>query len=360
MANARNSGSKPPRDPRGHSLRVYADVYDSPAFKCLSPHDVMAYLALLRELKGFNNGDMSLPLSRAKSCGISHHLTLARSLRALCAVGLIAVTRKGGCTKGGQRLASLYRLTDRECYEIPAKHLTAMKDTNEWKAVTSIEHGQRLIAAAEEAVKATHEKKALGHGVTVTRTPRDVVSPKTRTPRDTWPERPGHGVTMAEKAANPSPARVSACFSPSPEKASHRTPHVPPIYIAIPSGEMSTTQDHGDDDVDAEPSDGISPEAISSLSELWAKVGCRSMWTAPTDAERERLHQLAKDRATKASQTTTERMQAARDAESHAKARHVRKAPPMACVRAGAVHVDHDGLTRERDEFSHDTTAWND
>ena len=86
------------KDPRGHSLRVYSDVYDSAAFAALSPHDVLAYLALLRELKGYNNGDLSLPLSRAKKCGIGHHLTLARSLRALCAVGLIAVTRKGGCT----------------------------------------------------------------------------------------------------------------------------------------------------------------------------------------------------------------------------------------------------------------------
>ena len=171
------SKQKSPRDPRGHSLRVYADIYDSPAFKCLSPCDVMAYLALLRELKGYNNGDLSLPLSRSKSCGISHHLTLARSLRALCAVGLIAVTRKGGSTKGGQRLANLYRVTDRECFDIPSKHLAAIKATNEWKTVTSIEKGHDLIATAEVAAKATHEKKALGHGVTVTTTPRDVVSP---------------------------------------------------------------------------------------------------------------------------------------------------------------------------------------
>ena len=36
-------------------------------------------LALLRELKGYNNGDLSLPLTRAKKCGIGHHMTLARS-----------------------------------------------------------------------------------------------------------------------------------------------------------------------------------------------------------------------------------------------------------------------------------------
>ena len=34
------------RDPRGHSLRIYSEVFDSPAFRALSAHDVMAYLAL--------------------------------------------------------------------------------------------------------------------------------------------------------------------------------------------------------------------------------------------------------------------------------------------------------------------------
>ena len=147
------------RDPRGHSLRIYSNVLDSPAFSALSPHDVLAYLALLRELKGYNNGDLSLPLTRAKKCGINHHLTLARSLRALCAVGLVAVTRKGGCTKGGQRLPNLYRMTDRECYAIPAKFLEAKKETHEWKHVLSVQQGYDLIHAAELMAKVVQGKK---------------------------------------------------------------------------------------------------------------------------------------------------------------------------------------------------------
>ena len=234
------------KDPRGHSLRVYSDVFDSAAFAALSPHDVLAYLALLRELKGYNNGDLSLPLTRAKKCGIGHHMTLARSLRALCAVGLIAVTRKGGCTKGGQRLPNLYRLTDRECYAIPAKHLEAMKETNEWKRVATAQQGKDLIAAAESSVKASPEKlKSLGHGVTHTTSPRDLVGAKIRTPRDTWIEGLGHGVTMAKKAANPATMRVPAEFSPSPKKASHRTPRVSPLYIATPTGQTACIDGHG-------------------------------------------------------------------------------------------------------------------
>jgi hypothetical protein len=239
---------KPQRDPRGHSLRIYSDVYDSPAFVVLSPHDVLAYLAMLRELKGYNNGDLSLPLSRAKKCGISHHLTLARSLRALCAVGLVAVTRKGGCTKGGQRLPNLYRMTDRECYAIPAKHLEAMPESNEWKRVTSVKLGLELIAASEAAIKTKtglKEKKALGHGVTATMSPRVLVKAKTRTPRDTWNAGLGHAVTMAEKAANPEPMRATAEFFVSGEKAGHGTPHIPPLYLYQSKGQTDCIHGHG-------------------------------------------------------------------------------------------------------------------
>jgi hypothetical protein len=168
--------SKPPRDPRGHNLRIYDDVFDSAAYASLSPHDVLAYLALLRQLLGHNNGDLSLPLSKSKKYGVKHHLTLARSLRALCAVGLIAMTRKGGATKGGQRLATLYRITDRECFEIPKKDLQAMKATNEWKKVCSAEQGEVMIQAYEQANSRASKLKHVGHAVMRTTTPADSFS----------------------------------------------------------------------------------------------------------------------------------------------------------------------------------------
>lgn len=79
------------------------------------------------------------------------------------------------------------------------------------------------------------------------------------------------------------------------------------------------------------------PEAIETLAELWIKVGCQSNWMTPTKAER---------------------MRRARDAQQRAIDRHHTK--HAATAPAGAVHVDHDGLTRVRDEFAHDTAAWND
>ena len=217
-------------DPRGHSLRVYSDVYDSPAFKALSAHDVMAYLALLRELKGFNNGNLSLPLTRAKTCGISHPKTLARSLRAICAVGLVAVSRRGGCTKGGQRLPNLFRMTDRDCFAIPAKHLEAMPATNEWKRVASVEHGHKLIEDAESAALGNPAKlKTQGHAVTATGSPDALVSPEIVARREPWTNGPGHAVNMAENDANPMSARVSGQFQASTGTLIRPTPSSPMV-----------------------------------------------------------------------------------------------------------------------------------
>lgn len=240
------SKPKPQSDPRGHSVRVYDDIYDSPAFRALSPHDVLAYLALLRELKGYNNGDLSLPLTRSRKCGINHPKTLARSLRALCAVGLVAITRKGGCDKGGERLPNLYRMTDRDCYSIPAKFLEALPATNEWKRVTCIEQAHKLIQEAEAAaIAAHHEKKHPGHGVTDTSSPGALVTPNTRAPCDPRKDGPGHGVNMAEMAGNPMLARVSAGFSLGSEKVGRRAPHSTPLYLYQPRGQTACIHEHG-------------------------------------------------------------------------------------------------------------------
>lgn len=274
------------RDPRGHSLRIYDDVYDSAAYAALSPHDVLTYLALLRELRQYNNGDLSLPQTRAKKCGIKHHVTLARCLRALCAVGLIAVTRKGGCNKDGERLPNLFRVTDRECLDIPGKFISAMPVTNEWRRVTSVAHGKQLIAEAEakaareaepvsNAIKAGLERgkktKALGYTVTVTRTPRDMKSATTRTPRDIDGSQPGHRVTMVEKAENSITTGVCARFDPSEKNEGHRTPCVPPIH----SCQTSASFDHSFDLNKTRQLD------IETLTDLWASTGCRSNWTHP-------------------------------------------------------------------------------
>jgi hypothetical protein len=74
--------------------------------------------------------------------------------------------------------------------------------------------------------------------------------------------------------------------------------------------------------------------AVTSLGKLWDTVGRRSQWTAP--------HQ--------------DRLRVARAAQQQAIARHSHNLPKQ--IPAPAVRIGDDGLTRERDEYSHDLSAW--
>jgi hypothetical protein len=224
-------------DPMGHHIRLYSQIYDSPAYKALSPTDVMAYLALRRDLKSTNNGDLSLTLTKSKERGICHHITLARSLRALCAVGLIYQTRKGGATRGGQRLPSLYAVTDVDVFALPKKHIEAQKASNAWRKVTSAEEGRAMIAKAEINAKKISEKlKNQGHEMTMTTTSDDALTPNIGTPIDIWTDPSRHSVTYGENAGNRANMRAPECFSSEGEFVTHRTPDVSPIHIATPSG----------------------------------------------------------------------------------------------------------------------------
>ncbi len=73
-------------------------------------------------------------------------------------------------------------------------------------------------------------------------------------------------------------------------------------------------------------------KAIGSLSELWAVVGNRSRWTAPK-AERLRVAKAAMQSAMKRYQSPKQ-------------------------TRSPVTRIDEDGLTRERDEYTHDLSAW--
>ena len=72
--------------------------------------------------------------------------------------------------------------------------------------------------------------------------------------------------------------------------------------------------------------------AIGSLPELWALVGNRSRWIAPK-AERLRVAKAAIQPAMKRCQSPKQ-------------------------TRLPVVRIDGDGLTRERDEYTHDLSAW--
>ena len=80
-------------------------------------------------------------------------------------------------------------------------------------------------------------------------------------------------------------------------------------------------------------------EAITTLVELWERVGLRSLWKTPP-----------------APAVPHTRMAVAKAAQQAALAKPCRQrqrvsAGPVVCV-------GDDGLTRERDEHCHDLTAW--
>jgi hypothetical protein len=191
--------SKAPKDPRGGHSRLYWDMLDSPAWNTLTATDQRAYIALRRQLGKTNNGDLSLPLSRARHSGITSPATLAKALRALSAVGLIAVTRRGGCTRGGQRLPTLYRFTCEQNYAMPGKLIEANPATDEWRRIESIAQGRAIIRKREADAQADAQKKTLVQKLNGTGSKNEAVKPITATNLEPWQSGPlqivTHGTT---------------------------------------------------------------------------------------------------------------------------------------------------------------------
>ena len=184
---------------------MYWDLIDSNAWRCLSATDQRAYFALQRQLRSTNNGDLSLPLSVARQHGIASPATLAKSLRALLAVGLLAVTRKGGCARGGQRLPTLYRFTDREAYANPMKHIESAKPTNEWKSVSTLGRGRDAIRHAEAEAEKTQLQR-----LAVTASKIEVVGRLTASINEVWTPSPTSNIESGQKQKNGRKPNTSA------------------------------------------------------------------------------------------------------------------------------------------------------
>lgn len=140
------------KDLRGAHARIYESIFFSYAFQALSSSSRLLYLNMRISLKGHNNGDLSATLSTMKHRGIQSSATLAKGLRELETVGLIAKTVQGGITFGGKH-CSLYRFTDEACLSFPAKGVTATKPTNDWERWGSLAEAKRAISEAHRLAK---------------------------------------------------------------------------------------------------------------------------------------------------------------------------------------------------------------
>ncbi len=81
------------RQDRGRFVALPIAVLESPDFLELSHTARTALIALLAKYNGRNNGDLSLPFSRATLWGINSKTTLAKALKELIDKGLICRSR---------------------------------------------------------------------------------------------------------------------------------------------------------------------------------------------------------------------------------------------------------------------------
>ena len=139
-------------DPRGGHIRLYWDVTDSMAWRALSWAEKGLYLAMRRKLYSTNNGNIEATLTTLRHAGVTSPTSLAKGLRALQAVGLIAKTRQGGIAFG-TKVCSLYRFTDEQVYEQTKVGIKPCKVTNEWQQFKTLAEARAALKAAHAAAK---------------------------------------------------------------------------------------------------------------------------------------------------------------------------------------------------------------
>jgi hypothetical protein len=147
------------RDPRGVHVRLYWSILDSPAWRALSFSQRALYVSCRRRLTSNNNGNLHFTLANLRDDGFTSSSTLAGGLRALIAVGLIAVTREGGRVARGQTIPVLYRFTDEDSHEWAKLEIPSYRATNEWQRFQTVEQVSAAIAKAEDVSKASHAKR---------------------------------------------------------------------------------------------------------------------------------------------------------------------------------------------------------
>ncbi|MDY7576185.1 hypothetical protein [Actimicrobium sp. CCI2.3] len=147
------ASSKKGKDPRGGHVRLYWHVIDSNAWKALGYVEMSVWIAMRRQLTGSNNGNIDATLSTLRHHGFKSPTTIAKSVRALLAAGLIAWTRKtGGLTHQGKECC-LYRFTDEASYSFPNKGVSASKATHDYQRFRTVAHATAEIDQAHTDAK---------------------------------------------------------------------------------------------------------------------------------------------------------------------------------------------------------------
>ena len=160
---------------------MYWALLDSPAWFALNFSQRALYVACRRKLTSNANGNLAFTLAGLAEQGFTaSSSTLAGGLRALQAVGVIAVTREGGKVNRGQATPTLYRFTDEPCHEWRKFDIPMMKATNEWQQFVTRVAATAAIDTAEikartifATVKAEREKRDAQKNLPIRKSKRD-------------------------------------------------------------------------------------------------------------------------------------------------------------------------------------------
>ena len=142
-------------------MRLYWSLLDSLAWRALSYSSQSVYIAMRRRLQSTNNGNISAALGDMKHFGITTSATLAKALRELQTVGLIAVTRQGGIAYGRQ-VCSLYRFTDEAVFEHAKLGVKACQVTDDWMRFEKLSEVKTAIKQAHADAKRQPGKNKSG------------------------------------------------------------------------------------------------------------------------------------------------------------------------------------------------------
>lgn len=134
-------------------IRVNLALLNSPAFIALDWTARALFFDMRARLRGTNNGNISAALSELVHRGWRSPATLAKSLRQLEAVGLIAKTRQTVGVHHGSKFCNLYRFTDVDSFEFPKQQVQAVRASHDYKQFTALGDAQRAIKTASPPQK---------------------------------------------------------------------------------------------------------------------------------------------------------------------------------------------------------------
>lgn len=140
-------------------IRVTLALLDSPAYIALDWSARSLFTDIRSKLRGSNNGNINAALTELRHRGWRSPVTLAKALRQLEAVGLIAKTRQTIGVMRGSKVCNLYRFTDLDTLEFPKLQIAAIKATHDYKRFTSLTDARTAIAAASPTKKKTTLQK---------------------------------------------------------------------------------------------------------------------------------------------------------------------------------------------------------